>query len=281
MSLAGFMVVGALAAFLVVGVLIPWLQSGSPGRSQGTPAGAAGSSPSRTCSGVVAAPGQSPTSAPSASATPTTAWVNAPLGVHLRSAPTTQAAVVATLSQGTVLSVDSAVTDASGFTWYHATMGSTTGWVRSDFMVGYAVLPAGDSQGWSGMVPQGMGVKVGSSASSDVVPGPAAPLPFARIQSSSTDTPGASVPAVIRTDVATIPVSTATVQVWNYTAQEVVVRVALDPCQVLVRGRADSGWPFQTTVIVRTPARTFRFTLWSDRLNDVRVSRFLDSVALR
>lgn len=275
------MVAGALAAFLIVGILVPWLQSAGPGRAQGTPAGAAASSPSpRRCNGVVSAPGQPASPAPSAAVTPKTAWVNAPLGVHLRNAPTTSAAVVTTLSQGTVVSVDSAVTDASGFPWYHAIMGSTIGWVRSDFMVGYAVVPAGDSQGWSGLVPEGMGVKVQTSASSDIVPGPAAPLPFARIQSLATDVPAANPPGPIRSDMATIPVSTATVQVWNYTAQEVVVRVALDPCQVQVQGRRDAGWPFQTMVIVRAPGRTFRFTLWSDQANDIRVSRFLDSVAL-
>lgn len=282
LGLAGFMVLGALAAFLTVGVLIPWIQAGGPGH-QGAPPMATASSPSpRICGSalVVSPPVTTPSASATSSSTPTMAWVNAPLGVHLRAAPSLQAAVVTTLSQGNAVAVDSAATDAAGATWYHARVGANLGWVRSDFMVGYAVVPAGDTQGWSGLVPDGLGVHVIDSGDSDIVPGTAAPLPFARVQSSSTGTPGLTLPSVIHASDNPVPVRTSTVQVWNYTAQEQVVRVALDPCQVQVNGRADAGWPYQTSVVVHAGSRTYRFTLWSTTADDVRVANFLSSVAL-
>jgi hypothetical protein len=281
-GLAGFMAVGALAAFLVIGLLIPWIQGLGTGRPPASSAAARAGGPSpRICDGslVVSPPITTPAATATSSGTPDTAWVNAPLGVHLRAAPSTAAAVVTTLSQGAAVAVDSSATDASGSTWYHARVGATIGWVRSDFMTDYAVMPAGDSQGWSGLVPDGMGDRV-QAGFSDLVPGPAAPLPFARIQSSADGTPAPNVPAVLRASTDPIPVRTSTIQVWNYTAEEQVARVALDPCQVQVTGRADAGWPFETTVIVRAVGRTYRFTLWSSAANDVRVANFLSSLAL-
>jgi hypothetical protein len=208
-------------------------------------------------------------------------WVNDPLGVNLRSAASASSTRLATLTQGTQATADGRAPDASGNTWYHVTLGSQAGWVRSDFVVTTA-LHAASGFGWSLMLPQGYQLAPSSNASLTTVTKAGDDLPFLVLQTTTSDTLTVQLPGLLRPDIAPVADHTATIAVWSVNpVTEQVSRVALDTCKVTSAwARPDQGWPFMTAVYVHTKGRNYQFSFFTTDANSAIVKQVLDSVAL-
>lgn len=272
---------GALAAFVLAGPLTSLYKSN-----------AAASRPQPSAS---VNPVTSPTSCPASLPMPKTAgsppataalsfpypiWVNDPLGVNLRSAPSASSTRIATLTQGTQANATSRATDATGHVWYRAAVGSQSGWVRSDFVTATPLQPASGA-GWSLMLPQGYSIAPDSNQALTNVVKSGDDLPFLIIQTSTSTTLTVQLPNLVRADVAPVADHTATIQVWNYTVNEQVSRVALDTCKVVSAwARHDQGWPYETSVYVHTSSRSYDFTFFSPDPNSALVNQVLNSIAL-
>jgi hypothetical protein len=277
------MVIGAVAAFLLAGPLTSFYKTHAvASRPQPTPSSTVDphASPT-TCPASLPMPKSSPAAAPSTPSLPFAIFVNDPLGVNLRSAASASSARLATLSQGTQATADGRAPDASGNTWYHVTLGSQAGWVRSDFVV-TGPIHAASGLGWSLMLPQGYQVAPSSNASLTTVSKTADDLPFLILQTTTSDTLTVQLPGLLRPDIAPVADHTATIQVWSYTPlTEQVSRVALDSCKVASAwARPDQGWPFMTAVYVHTKARNYQFTFFTADPSSTLVKQVLDSVAL-
>ena len=82
-------------------------------------------------------------------------------------------------------------------------------------------------------------------------------------------------------DIAPVPDHTSTIQVWNYTVDAQVSRVALDTCKIMSAwARADQGWPYMTSVYIHTTSRNYEFTFFSPDPSSTLVKQVLDSIAL-
>ena len=218
---------------------------------------------------------------PSTPSLPFPIWVNDPLGVNLRSAASASSTRLATLTQGTQANADGRAPDASGNTWYHVTLGTQAGWVRSDFVVSTA-LHAASGTGWSLMLPQGYQVAASSNASLTTVSKTGDDLPLLVLQTTTSDTLTVQLPGLLRADTAPVADHTATIQVWSVNpVTEQVSRVALDTCKVTSAwARPDQGWPFITSVYVHTKGRNYQFSFFTADANSAIVKQVLDSVAL-
>jgi uncharacterized protein YgiM (DUF1202 family) len=225
---------------------------------------------------------------PSAAGTPPAAvaatlpfaiWVNDPLGVNLRSAASASSTRIATLTQGSQVTADRRTTDASGAAWYHVSSGSQSGWVRSDFMA-TTPLHAASGAGWTLMLPQGYAVPTADPSLTTVIK-TGDDLPFLVIQTTTSATLTLQLPAGLRPDIAPIADHSSTIQVWSYTVNAQVSRVALDTCKVMSAwARPDQGWPYMTSVYVHTAGRNYQFTFFSPDPKSALVKQVLDSIAL-
>jgi hypothetical protein len=278
------MVIGAVAAFLLAGPLTSLYKSNAVASRPPHPTPSASVDPHASptaCPASLPAP-KSPGAAPvvSVPALPFPVWVNDPLGVHLRSAASTSSSVLATLTQGTQATADQRAPDASGKVWYHVRLGSQAGWVRSDFVV-TTPLHAASGFGWSLMLPQGYQVAPSSDASLTTMTQPGDDVPFLILQTSTSNTLTVQLPPSVRADLAPVGDHSATIQVWSYTVNEQVARVALDSCKVTSAwARPDQGWPYTTSIYIHTSGRNFEFTFFSPDPNDAIVTQVLNSVAL-
>ena len=218
---------------------------------------------------------------PSTPALPFPIWVNDPLGVNLRSAASTSSTRLATLSQGTQATADGRAPDAAGNTWYHVTLGTQAGWVRSDFVVATA-LHAASGFGWSLMLPQGYQVAASSTATLTTVTKTGDDLPFLVLQTTTSDTLTVQLSGLLRPDIAPVADHTAAIAVWSVNpVTEQVSRVALDTCKVTSAwARPDQGWPYMTAVYVHTKGRNYQFSFFTADANSSMVKQVLDSVAL-
>ena len=283
LRLIPLMVIGAVAAFLLAGPLWSLYKSNAVASRPPT-------SPSPTID-----PHASPTSCPAslpmptapgsapvvaAPALPFPIWVNDPLGVNLRPTASTAGRAIATLTQGTQATVDQRAPDSSGNVWYHVTVGSQRGWVRSDFVV-TTPLHAASGFGWSLMLPQGYLVAPSSDASLTTVSKTGDDVPFLIVQTTTSSTLTVQLPALLRPDIAPVADHSATLQVWSYTVTEQVARVALDTCKVTSAwARPDQGWPYMTSVYVHTSGRNYEFTFFSPDAKSALVTQVLNSIAL-
>ncbi|HET9848857.1 MAG TPA: SH3 domain-containing protein [Candidatus Dormibacteraeota bacterium] len=278
------MAIGALAAFLLVGPLFALYKSNAVASRPPQP------SPSATVD-----PHASPTSCPASLPMPTSpgtapavnsptlpypVWVNNPLGVNLRPSPSTTYKPIATLTQGTQANADRQTADGSGNVWYHVSVGSQAGWVRADFVVA-TPLHAASGVGWSLMLPQGYQVSPSSDASTTTITKTGDDLPFLVLQSTTSGTLTVQLPALVRSDLGPTNDHAGTIQVWSYTVNEAVSRIALDTCKVASAwARSDQGWPYMTQVYLHTSGRNYQFTFFSPDPNSALVKQVLDSVAL-
>jgi uncharacterized protein YgiM (DUF1202 family) len=283
LRLIPLMAIGAAAAFLLAGPLTSLYKSNAVA-SRPHPSPSATIDPHASPTSCPAslpmptAPGTVP--AATAPALPFPIWVNDPLGVNLRSAASASSARLATLTQGTQATADQRAPDASGNVWYHVRLGSQAGWVRSDF-VAVTPLHAASGFGWSLMLPQGYQVAPSSDASLTTVTKPGDDVPFLLLQSSTTNTLTVQLPASVRADLAPVADHSATIQVWSYTVNEQVARVALDTCKVTSAwARPDQGWPYMTSIYIHTSGRNYEFTFLSPDANNAIVIQVLNSVAL-
>jgi len=284
LRLIPLMAIGAAAAFLLAGPLTSLYKSNAvasrPPHPTATPTVDPHASPT-SCPASLPAP-TAPGAAPATALPPLPfpIWVNDPLGVNLRAAASASSARLATLSQGTQATADQRAPDASGNVWYHVRLGSQAGWVRSDF-VASTPLHAASGFGWSLMLPQGYQVAPSSDASLTTVTKTGDDVPFLILQTSTTNTLTVQLPAAVRADLAPVADHSATIQVWSYTVNEQVARVALDTCKVTSAwARPDLGWPYTTSVYVHTSGRNYEFTFLTPDANDAIVTQVLNSVAL-
>jgi Bacterial SH3 domain len=283
LRLIPLMAIGAAAAFLLAGPLTSLYKSNAVASRPPHPSASATIDPHASptaCPASLPAP-KTPGTAPAATVPtlPFPVWVNDPLGVHLRSAASTSSSVLATLSQGTQATADQRAPDAAGNVWYHVRLGSQAGWVRSDFVV-ITPLHAATGFGWSLMLPQGYQVAPSSDASLTTVTKTGDEVPFLVLQTSTTNTLTVQLPASVRADLE-VNDHSATIQVWSYTVNEAVSRVALDTCKVTSAwARPDLGWPYMTQVYVHTSGRNYQFTFFSPDPNNAIVTQVLNSVAL-
>jgi hypothetical protein len=211
---------------------------------------------------------------------PFAVWVNDPLGANLRASASSSSTRITTLNQGTQANADAQQRNPGGDLWYHVSVGTTRGWVRSD-LVATTALHAANGQGWSLMLPQGYTSTPSSDPSLTNVMTTGDDLPFLIVQSTTVSTLTVQLPGILRADLAPISDHVATIQVWNYTVNEQVSRVALDTCKVMSAwARPDQGWPYETSVYVHTSSRNYEFTFFTPDANSALVSQILNSVAL-
>jgi len=283
LRLIPLMAIGAVAAFLLAGPLTSLYKSNavaSRPHPTATPTIDPHASPT-SCPASLPTP-KSPGTAPAVAvpALPFPIWVNDPLGVNLRSAASASSARLATLTQGTQATADQRAPDAAGKVWYHVRLGSQAGWVRSDF-VSNTPLHAASGFGWSLMLPQGYQMGPSSDASTTTITRTGDDVPFLVVQTSTTNTLTVQLPASVRADLAPLADHSATIQVWSYTVNEQVARVALDSCKVTSAwARPDQGWPYTTSVYVHTGGRNYEFTFVTPDANSAVVTQGLNSVAL-
>ena len=282
LRLIPLMAIGAVAAFLLAGPLTSLYKTHAvASRPQPSPSNTIDPHPSPTsCPASLPTPKSAATVTTPSPALPFPVWVNDPLGVHLRSAASTSSAVLATLSQGTQMIADGRAPDASGNVWYHVKSSSQLGWVRAD-LVAATPLHAASGFGWSLMLPQAYSVAAASDASVTTVNKTGDELPFLVVQTTTSDTLTVQLPAQLRADLAPVADHSATIQVWNYTVNERVSRVALDTCKVSSAwARPDQGWPYMTAVYVHTSGRNYQFSFFTPDAHSTLVKEILDSVAL-
>lgn len=283
LRLIPLMVIGAVAAFLLAGPLTSFYKTHAvASRPLPSPSSTVDphASPT-TCPASLPMPKAPAAITPATLALPFPIWVNDPLGVNLRSSASISGTKVAILSQGTQATADGRAPDASGYTWYHVTLGTQAGWVRSDLVVTTA-LHAASGSGWSLMLPQGYQLAPSSTPSLATVTKTGDDLPFLVLQTTTSDTLTVQLPGLLRPDIAPVADHTAAIPVWSVNpVTEQVSRVALDTCKVTSAwARPDQGWPFMTAVYVHTKGRNYQFSFFTADANSAIVKQVLDSVAL-
>jgi SH3 domain-containing protein len=282
LRLIPLMAIGAVAAFLLAGPLFSLYKSNAvASRPPASPSASIDphASPT-TCPASLPAPKSPGMVQVSTPTLPFPVWVNDPLGVHLRSAASASSSVVSTLNQGTQANADRQTPDSAGNLWYHVAIGSTSGWLRSDFVV-TTPLHAASGPGWSLMLPQGYTSTPSSDPSLTNVVRNGDDLPFLIVQTTTSGTLTVQLPGSLRADLAPVADHASTIQVWNYTVTEQVSRVALDTCKIMSAwARPDQGWPYETSVYVHTSGRNYEFTFFSPDPNSALVTQVLNSIAL-
>jgi hypothetical protein len=224
--------------------------------------------------------------APAAAASPVTAttsglpsmiWVNAPLGVSLRSGPGQANQRLAVLSQSTAATVVSSSPDTTGQIWFQVQWNSLNGWVNGAFVVtSPARLIAG--QGWGLMIPTS-GEVTNSSGGALRVRLPDDPdLPFLQVSSGDAVIPPAS--ELLTNIVPPVSQGQTTMTVWNYTVQVPISRVALNMCGVRNRNRVDGGWPWMYSIDVRSAVRAYHFVFLTGEPNAPLMLQVIASISL-
>ncbi|HEY9288647.1 MAG TPA: SH3 domain-containing protein, partial [Candidatus Dormibacteraeota bacterium] len=233
-----------------------------------------------SCPASLQMPKTPPTVSTQTPTLPFPVWVNDPLGANLRTSANASSARITTLNQGTQANADAQQRNAGGDLWYHVSVGTTRGWVRSD-LVATTALHAANGPGWSLMLPQGYASTPSSDPSLTNVLTTGDDLPFLIVQTTNASTLTVQLPGILRADLAPISDHVATIQVWNYTVNEQVSRVALDTCKVMSAwARADQGWPYETSVYIHTSGRNYEFTFFTPDANSALAAQVLNSVAL-
>jgi uncharacterized protein YgiM (DUF1202 family) len=274
------MAIGAAAAFLLAGPLSSlYTTHAAASRPQPTPRPTITAASPTSCPTSLPMPGQNATTSAAPPALPSSIWINAPLGVNFRDAPSTSGKLLTTLAQGVQGNADSTATDAARNVWYHMTVGSQTGWVRADFISTVPIHPVSGT-GWSLMLPQADSLMAGDpnvttfGMTTDS-------LPFLTVQTSTASTLTVQVPTVVRSDLAPVGDQAKTIEVWNYTVTKHTTRVALDICKVAsASSRTDQGWPYLTSVFVHTQARNYMFALYTATSDNPLIDQVLNSIAL-
>ena len=281
LRLIPLMAIGAIAAFVLAGPLFSLYKSNAvASRSQPSPRATIDPHASPTsCPASLPMPKTPATVSTSTPTLPFPVWVNDPLGANLRVSASSTSARITTLNQGTQANADGQQRNG-GDLWYHVSVGTTTGWVRSD-LVATTPLHAANGPGWSLMLPQGYASTPSSDPSLTNVMTTGDDLPFLIVQTTTASTLTVQLPGILRADLAPIADHVATIQVWNYTVNEQVSRVALDTCKVMSAwARPDQGWPYETSVYVHTSGRNYEFTFFTPDANSALAAQVLNSIAL-
>jgi uncharacterized protein YgiM (DUF1202 family) len=197
---------------------------------------------------------------------PATVWVNAPLGVNVRSAPDKTSTRLESLPQGAQAAVIGQRTTGDGASWFQVkTDDGQQGWVSATYVVTSAIFRASSAaDGWTLMLPTGYSTRtVASPSPGAFAAGPHADNapPFVKVQVAATvaGLPEATSPG------ASFDHSRIT-EVWNYTVQEKIYRTA-------------EGL-YLTVVRVPAPNRAYQFLFWTADNDAPIVAQILASVAL-
>lgn len=203
---------------------------------------------------------------PSPAALPATVWVNAGLGVNLRSAADVTSKSIEILRQGAAADVLGEQRGKDGSRWYHVRAGDgQEGWVSAAYVVSSAIYRFESvGGGWALMLPAGFTTQVVQSPSPGFTearaPGSIA-SPFVRVQTA---------PKMDSLPVAPSPPApldhSKQIEVWSYT---VVGRVY----------RTSEG-SYLTVVRVPTPNRAYQFLFWTQESDSSLVNQVLASVSL-
>jgi uncharacterized protein YgiM (DUF1202 family) len=281
LRLLPLMAIGAVAAFLLAGPLTSLYKTHAvASRPQPTPLATITTKPTPTsCPASLPMPAATAISTAPSATLPTSIWVNAPLGVNFRDAPSTSGKVLTTLAQGVQGNADSKVQDAAGNVWYHLTVGSKTGWSRADFLSTVPIHPVSGT-GWSLMLPQA-DLLIAGDPSVTTFGVTTDALPFLTVQTSTASTLTVQLPSVVRSDLAPVGDQAKTIELWNYTVIKHTTRVALDTCKVTSAStRVDRGWPYLTSAFVHTQQRNYMFAVYSATSDNPLVDQVLSSIAL-
>jgi Bacterial SH3 domain len=288
-QLAPAVLIGGLTGFALIGPvshLFPgWAAVPAPASmaSVSPPPTPSSTTTSTTCyvrgGPLLAAPQPTPTaSAPSA------IWVNAPLGVNLRTGPSVSSTRLATLPQGTRAPVLSQQAGPDGALWYQVQpSGLPTGWVHGAYVVPMAIHTVTTGEGWSLMLPDGYTLTRTGPGTVEVRADQSAPLPFLEIAESAPGTPSlpAPVPAELRHDVPWVTDHVSTVDVWESQSTMTVSRAAVDTCLVPgAASRADGGWSWVSALSASSTNHQYSFLFISDQPADRLVTQVLASLYL-
>lgn len=208
----------------------------------------------------------SPSTTPSASPLPAKIWVNAPLGVNVRTAPDASSARLTSMPQGAQAPVGARRTATDGSTWYQVkTDDGQLGWVNASYVVTSAIFRASSTaDGWTLMLPAGYSTRtVPSPSPSTFTAGPAADNapPFVKVQVAPTV---AALPPATPTG-ATFDHSRIT-EVWNYTVQAKIYRTPEGLYLSVVR--------------VPAPNRAYQFLFLTTENDSAVVAQIVASIAL-
>lgn len=211
-------------------------------------------------------PGGSASPAPSASPLPASIWVNAPLGVNLRTAPDPNSVKLEGLPQGSQAAVIGGQNGSDGSPWYQVKAADgQQGWVNATYVVTSAIFRASSAaDGWTLMLPASFSTRtVASPSPGAFTAGPAADNapPFLKVQ--------------VATSLAALPPATPAgaafdhsrlTEVWNYTVQEKIYRTPEGLFLAVVR--------------VPAPNRAYQFLFWTADNDSPVVTQILASIAL-
>jgi Bacterial SH3 domain len=233
----------------------------------------------------VSGPGAgTPHPAPAAPTPVTAVWVNAPLGVNVRSAPNVNSQKLTALPQGTRATVIGQQTGTDGALWYHVQpAGQATGWANGNFVVPTPIHTVTTGEGWSLMLPDGYTLSRTGSGTAEVRSDHDTLVPFLEVAVSLSGTPSvpAPIPVELRHDVPWVRDHTNSVGVWDYQPTETVSRAAIDSC--LVTGaatRADGGWAWVFALSATTTNHQYSFLFISDQADDPLITQVLASTYL-
>jgi hypothetical protein len=191
------------------------------------------------------------------------------------------ASVLTTLGQGTSGKPSAGFTDASGNGWYQLTVGSKTGWARSDFFSSVAILPkSGD--GYTLQLPATYTFASSEPDSAEVENPDDPAIPFLTIRVTA---PSASVPDMrpkaLRHDIASIDEHNQLIEVYGYSVLQTSARTAIDTCQLRdAANRPDQGWPYTTYVKVTTAKHNYLFFFVTPARDTPSIKQVLQSAYL-
>lgn len=288
-QLAPAVLIGGLTGFALIGPvthLFPgWAAVPAPASvASSTPAPTPSSTTTSTFCYVRGGPLlASPQPTPTASA-PSAIWVNAPLGVNLRAAPSVNSTRLAALPQGTRATVLAEQTGADGALWYQVQpAGLPKGWVYGAYVVPMAIHTVTTGEGWSLMLPDGYTLTRTGPGTVEVRAGQSATVPFLEIAVSASGTPvvPAPVPAELRHDVPWVTDHVSTVDVWESQPTMTVSRAAVDTCLLPeAANQPDGGWAWVSALAAATTNRQYSFLFISTEPSDPLITQVLASIYL-
>lgn len=288
-QLAPAVLIGGLTGFALIGPvshLFPgWAAVPQPAAlatTMPTPAASSTTTPANCY--VQGSPPATVPKPPPTVAAPTAVWVNAPLGVNVRSGPSVTSTKLTALPQGTRASVIGQQTGSDGVLWYNvAPPGQSTGWVHGAYVVTTAIHTVTTGEGWSLMLPDGYTLTRTGAGTVEVRADQSAVVPFLEIAVSVAGTPSvpAPVPVELRHDVPWVTDHVSTVEVWQSQPSMTVSRVAVDTCLVPgATSRADGGWAWVSALSASTSNHQDSFLFISDQPADPLITQVLASVYL-
>lgn len=281
-GLTGFALIGPVSHLFPGWAAVPVQETAATTRPEPTRATATGTPPICYVQGRPGVGLTRPT--PPATGPVTAIWVNTPLGVNVRTAPSVNSQRLGALAQGTRAAVIGQQTGADGALWYHVQpSGQPTGWVHGNYVVTMPIHTATTGEGWSLMLPDRFTVTRSSPGTAEVRKGQDETVPFLELAVTAVGTPSVPAPAPVelRHDVPWVADHTVPVTVWDSQLTLTVSRAAVDTC--LLPGavnRADGGWAWVSALSAASSSHIYSFLFISDQADDPLITQVLASITL-